>query len=111
MSYELFVQQLDEVEKSYPKLKRKLTSERYILSGQLDIIDANGKLWDNYQVKVHYEDGFPFRFPALYETGNKIPKIGDWHIYEDTLACCVTLKPAAIITCLKGMSVLEYIKD
>lgn len=111
MSYDLFVEQLAKAEECYPKLKRKMIGETYILAGELDIKDANGKFWESYQVEISYEQGFPFCFPSLYETGGKIPKIGDWHIYEDTLSCCVKVKPAEIIRCLNGITLLEYIKE
>lgn len=111
MSYELFVEQLTEAEEAYPKLRRKLTDEVYVLAGDLDVIDKAGKLWETYQIGIHYVEGFPYRFPGLYETGGKIPKIGDWHVYEDTLTCCVKVQPAEIIRCLRGISITEYIKE
>lgn len=111
MSYGLFVEQLVEAEDAYPKLKRKLTDKGYILAGDLDVIDHTGKLWETYQVEIHYREGFPHCFPLLYETGGKIPKIADWHVYEDTLSCCVKVQPAEIIRCLKGISITEYIKE
>lgn len=82
-----------------------------VLCGELDIIDAKGKLWETYQVEIHYIDDFPHRFPTLYETGDKIPKIADWHIYEDTLACCVKVRPAEIMRCVNGITVSEYIEE
>lgn len=111
MSYELFVEQLAEAENAYPKLRRKLTDSRYVLAGDLDVIDEAGKLWETYQIEIHYTNGFPRRFPWLYETGSKIPKIADWHVYEDTLTCCVKVEPAEIIRCLKGITITEYIKE
>lgn len=111
MSYEVFVEQLTEAEETYPKLKRKLTDNGYILAGELDVIDKNGKLWESYQIEIHHADGFPYRFPSLYETGGKIPKIADWHVYEDTLTCCVKVLPAEIVRCINGITILEYVRD
>ena len=68
------------------------------------MIDANGKLWETFQIEIRYQEGFPHCFPALYETGDKIPKIGDWHIYVDTLLCCVKVKSAEIIRCVRGIT-------
>lgn len=111
MSYELFVKQLAETEAEYPKLGRKLIDDRFVLTGELEVIDKKGKLWETYGVEIHYTNGFPHRFPWLYETSGKIPKIGDWHIYEDTLTCCVKVEPAEIIRCIKGITIVEYIKE
>ncbi|MBL7767499.1 MAG: SEC-C domain-containing protein [Flavipsychrobacter sp.] len=111
MSNEFFVEQLAEAEESYPKLKPTLTEAGYVLAGDLDVIDKTGKLWETYQIEIHYTDGFPYRFPLLYETGGKIPKIADWHVYEDTLTCCVKVLPAEIIRCLNGITITEYIRE
>lgn len=111
MGYDVFIQQLPDVEKEYPSLKRELIDQKYFLRGELDVVDKNEKHWDTYSVEIHYQEGFPYRFPTLFETGGKIPKIGDWHIYEDTLSCCVKVEPAEIIRCLTGITVLEYIKE
>jgi hypothetical protein len=81
------------------------------LAGDLDLIDDTGKLWETYQIEIHYAEGFPRRFPWLYEIGGKIPKIADWHVYEDTLTCCIKVEPAEIIRCLQGITITEYIKE
>lgn len=111
MSYELFVEQLEEAEAEYPKLKRKLIEDRYILAGVLEVIDKGSKLWETYEIEIHYNNGFPHRFPRLYETSGKIPKIGDWHVNEDTLTCCVKVEPAEIVRCINGITIAEFIKE
>jgi hypothetical protein len=111
MSYQIFVDQLLEAEIAFPKLKRKLVTDKFVLAGEVNIIDHNGKLWESYQIEIRYAEGFPHRFPSLYETGDKIPKIADWHIYEDTFACCVKVKPAEIIRCANGITITQYLKE
>lgn len=111
IGYSAFEQQLDDAEASYPSLKRESGPQGCFLKGRLDIIDAAGKYWDTYEVEIHFQEGFPYRFPALYETGGKIPKKGDWHIYEDTLTCCVKVLPEEILRCINGITLVEYIKE
>jgi len=82
-----------------------------IVSGTVDVIDRNGKLWETYQIEIHPTDMFPFRFPTVFETGGKIPRIGDWHIYENTLACCIAVKPEEILTCMNGITLKQFISN
>lgn len=107
--YNLFLDQIPLVLDKYPKLLKIERDNKFILAGEIDIIDNEGKHWETYTVEIFCSDAFPNRFPDLYETGGKIPKIADWHIYEDTLSCCVKILPEEILRCLKGISVEEYI--
>lgn len=82
-----------------------------ILRGELDIVDYSGKLWDVYQVEVRGSEGYPFRFPKLFETANAFPKIVDWHVYEhDDDSCCVDVTPSEVLHCKEGLNVVDYIR-
>lgn len=107
--YELFLNQIDEVIATYPKLKRVESEGRFIIKGEIDIIDTFDKYWTSYQIEIWCSSGFPTRFPILYETGGKIPKIGDWHIYEDSKACCLKVPPEEIISCKNGINILQFL--
>lgn len=111
MNYELFESQIDNVLAKYNGLKRNLKDSKPIISGIIEIIDKNGKFWDDYTIEIHCSEDYPNRYPYLYEISNKIPKIGDWHIFEDTLSCCVTIPPKEILRCKKGITLLEYIDE
>jgi hypothetical protein len=110
--YKQFIRETDQACKEFPKLI-KVTREdgKLILRGELDIIDKDGKFWESYTVEVHHSDDFPFRFPILYEVGGKLPRIGDWHIYEDSGACCITVPPDEILICKKGISLSHFIHN
>jgi hypothetical protein len=109
--YDLFVSQLKQVETDFPKLVAILGSgEKMVLAGEIDIIDSEGKHWESYKIEIHHSDLFPKRFPRVFEVGDKIPKIGDWHIYEDTQSCCIKVLPEEMIICRDGISVLGFIK-
>jgi hypothetical protein len=109
--YSLFVHQMDEAITKYQKLQKDVFEGRQILKGDIDLIDYTGKLWDVYSIEIHFEEGFPYSFPSLVETGGKIPKIADWHVYEDTGSCCVEVLPLEILRCLNGITLNEYIKE
>lgn len=107
--YDLFESQIAEVLVKYPKLRKEHSGGQAILAGELDVIDRDGKYWATYQVEIHSNNKFPNRFPILFETGGQIPRIGDWHIYEDTGACCVDVEPEEILTCIEGITLESYI--
>ena len=111
IGYSTFITQLDESIAAYPSLNRINKAGKEILKGVIAVIDTDGRFWDEYEVEIHCSSNFPYEFPDLYETSNKIPKIGDWHIYEDTLSCCVKVKPEEIIRCRSGVTLTEYIRE
>ncbi|NLU92645.1 SEC-C domain-containing protein [Chitinophaga sp. Ak27] len=106
-----FLEQVDDAIVCFPTLHKKEVEDRIILVGSLPIIDREGKQWDEYEVAIHATDSFPYRFPDLYETGGKIPRIGDWHINEDTFTCCITVPPEEVLRCLKGIDLCTYIGE
>lgn len=109
--YEVFVTQLDEAVEAYPGLRKALVEEKEILRGVLPVIDKEGRHWEDYEVEIHASEKFPFEFPDLYEISEKIPRIGDWHIYEDKGSCCLKVRPEEIIRCRHGITVTEYIQE
>ena len=82
-----------------------------ILKGELDIVDASGKLWDTYQIEIKGSDSYPYSFPVLFETANAFPHNADWHVYEDDFYCCVDYPANAKIICKNGLQVTDYIKN
>lgn len=110
-AYNIFLDQATEVTREFPSLTLDQVDDKPFLKGELAVVDYNGRHWDKYTVEIHPSDEFPQRFPLLYETGGKIPKIGDWHVYEDVLYCCIKIEPAEIIRCKKGITLAEFIRE
>ena len=108
---EIFLVEAMEACLAFPTLAVDDTGSKPILRGDLQVIDSNGHEWGRYEIEIHPSPEFPARYPALYETSGKIPRIGDWHIYEDTGACCVNVLPAEILRCRRGITVTEYIQE
>lgn len=107
-----FEKQIDELIIAFPKLKRRNREDHVtIVRGELDIIDRNGKHWETYQVEIHPNYRFPYRFPLVLEIGGKIPRIGDWHVYEDTESCCIAVEPEEILICKDGLSLSTFVRD
>ena len=80
------------------------------LQGSLDIIDNTGKLWATYQIEIKASQGYPNKFPKLYETGNAFRKIADWHVNEDE-SCCIDVPASELIICRDGLNLNDYIQQ
>jgi len=109
--YDKFISQLGEAQERFSNLKPVEVAGKLILRGKLSIIDKDGKHWEDYDVEIHSTDNFPKEFPRLFETSGKIPRIADWHVYENTGSCCTKIPPEEILRCRKGITVSEYIQE
>lgn len=109
--YDLFKAQIPEVLSLYPEFQECQFDGKSIITGNIDIVDINSKYWTSYAIEIHPTNDFPYRFPLLFEVGGKIPRIADWHVYEDNNNCCVKILPAEIIRCKSGITITEYIKE
>ena len=110
--YDLFIEQSKEVFISFPKLRVEKKDDNVpILIGEIDIIDDTGKYWENYLIEIHCTPEFPNRFPLVYEVGGKLPRIGDWHINEDSKTCCICVLQEELLICKEGVSLLKFIQN
>jgi hypothetical protein len=82
-----------------------------LLKGGLPIVDANGKLWDKYQIEIRGSESYPYFFPLLFETAEAFPHNADWHVYETDFSCCVDYPANAKIICKNGLHIKDYIKN
>lgn len=106
-----FINDIPSAIASYPGLSVQIVNGAQILLGELPIVDTSGHEWDRYQIEIHSSPLYPYGFPLLYETGGRIPRIIDWHIYGDTGSCCVDIFPSEILNCRNGLRLPEYIRD
>lgn len=110
--YEKFINELPDAIATYPSLcECVIEGNEKILKGWLPIVDKEGRHWEDYSVEIHCSKNYPHTFPILYETSGKIPKIADWHVYEDTQSCCVKVQPEEILRCKNGITLTLYIKE
>lgn len=110
-AYQVFASQIPRLLADYPMLYILDKGGEQVVAGKIEIVDKEGKYWDSYDIEIHCSAFFPFRYPDLYETGGKIPKMADWHIYEDTLTCCVNVLPEEAIRCNQGITLTEYVTE
>lgn len=111
-SYEIFCSHIDGVLALYPKLGKTLDSNgKEVIIGEIDLIDGDQKHWDTYQISIHWRENYPFQFPAVHETGDKIPKVPDWHIYFNTGTCCFAIPAEEIRLCRQGITLTSFLHE
>jgi len=108
--YQVFIKQLDLAVMRHPNFEIVEKNGEKFLQGELHIIDRNDEHWESYQLEIKRHPDFPYRFPKVFEVSNKIPKIADWHIYDDDQSCCIDVLPSEIIKCKDGLSLFDFIE-
>ncbi|WP_209400441.1 hypothetical protein [Pseudozobellia sp. WGM2] len=104
-----FEKDILEIPQHYDKLEVVTQNGEKFLSGEIEIKDGEGKIWETYSVLIKGSRQYPNMFPILFETGNAFPKIADWHVNIDE-SCCIDVPESEMIICKKGLRVKEFIK-
>lgn len=86
---ELFYKLQEEMQQSYPELVFLVRDNKVFLSGNFLLRDSD-KIIDNYLIDIEFPFNYPKRIPRVYETGGRIPRIADRHMYS-TGECCLYL--------------------
>lgn len=76
------------VDTHQPELKITTSDNHIELAGNLIVSGPKGP-FDSYEVLVGVPSGFPWNEPIVFETGNRIPRIADRHIFESHGSCCL----------------------
>jgi hypothetical protein len=105
-----FSNQLRSVVERYKNLTIHYKDNTPYLKGILDIPDDSGSIVGSYFIEVHYKEGFPYKFPELYEVGEDIPNDANWHKYTNS-ACCITVEADEVLKCKHGITVLQFISQ
>ena len=85
---DLLAEVQDFVAKQQPELVVSLHQGFVVVEGKLAI---NGPLgdFDVYEINMGVSSDFPFSAPVVYETGGRVPRIADRHVFEDHENCCL----------------------
>lgn len=94
----------------YPNLTIEKVGDKEFLKGILDIPTEDLTIADSFLVEIHFSEGFPYRFPTLYEVGGTIPNEADWHKYVNS-SCCISVESDEILKCKNGITVNTFISD
>lgn len=100
---------LDETFKVFPQLRLMEDKTVPYIAGEINITDTQGCVLDSYQIEIYPSDNYPYMFPDVFETGGKIPRDVDWHIYPASGRCCVKIPPEETLICKGGITMIEFI--
>lgn len=81
-----------------------------LIVGDLVLKDHSATIIDIYSIKILPSDGYPNRFPLVYETGGRIPINIDWHVFPDG-HCCIKSLPEEIVLCKNGITLRQFIEE
>ncbi|CAO4147736.1 hypothetical protein LPLAFNJD_LOCUS2519 [Methylorubrum aminovorans] len=71
-----------------PELSVRTVDSLTVLDGPFVISGPDGP-FDSYQVRIAVPDGFPWNEPVVWETGERIPRIADRHVFPKDGNCCL----------------------
>jgi len=71
-----------------PELKAVLIEGKIYIAGNFICYGKEGA-FETYEIELLLQAGFPEVEPFVRETGNKIPRLADRHIYPSTGQCCL----------------------
>lgn len=100
------------VEESFPKLSYKWNSESrfWVISGDLDICDIEGKYLDTFNIIIGIPQNYPNCIPIVVEKSTIIPRDIDWHISNEGL-CCIDIEHNLIAMSKKGININLFIRE
>lgn len=88
ISASLFSEVQQAVDRNQPELSVSKTDDLITLEGLFVVSGPEGP-FDSYQVLAGLTASFPTEAPIVFETGDRIPKIDDRHIFPQHGNCCL----------------------
>jgi hypothetical protein len=98
-----------ELARSYPTLHVFVYKTFVIIRGTFPV-EHDGREIDRLKVEVVIPPGFPKSPPIVFETGGRIPRTFDRHIFSDAGGCCLFYPDAFKIRYPNGMPFLEFLR-
>ncbi len=98
--------------KKYPSLKMGGSEKMPEITGIFSAFEGtnpNKIEIETYELKIHFHKEYPFRFPTVIETSNKIPRNGTRHVNNDNSLCFGNL-PDEYRECKNGISFLQFLE-
>lgn len=95
----------------YSGLKLDDGGEAIIVKGDIDVLDPKTLVSiDTFSVELSYPPCFPYCFPFVIETSNKIPRTLDRHVFvNDGGILCLAVKPDEKLQCARGITTLRFL--
>lgn len=93
----------------FPELIYSETDEgEPFITGEIILRDKMGKDLDSYFIRIEPIESYPYKFPIVFETGERVPVNIDWHVYPDG-HCCIKSIPEESLICKNGITLAWFI--
>lgn len=109
--YSVFEQEAKVVIEKYKELSFTIEDGVPCVFGYISLTDEFGTIEDSYKIIIKAVVNYPHNFPLLFETGGRIPRNFDWHIFEQTGNCCIASPPEEIIICNGELNLISFIDN
>lgn len=110
-SFTIFEEHAKAATEKYKELSFTIKDGIPCVFGLINLTNEIGNIEDTYQIEIIAVNNYPYSFPMLFETGGRIPRNIDWHIFEQTGNCCIASPPEEIIVCDKGINLTSFIEN
>ncbi|HSH67975.1 MAG TPA: SEC-C domain-containing protein [Bacteroidia bacterium] len=97
----------------YPGLWISEIENKFIIQGDIELIHpTHNSVLDTFSIEIFYPDRFPFCFPKVIETENKIERSADRHInVKENNTLCLAVPPEEQLLTRNGISTVWFIKN
>lgn len=111
MQSDLLLLDLREAEINYPGLKIVNEPGGIKLKGVLELLHPEYFVaYDTFNVELYFPEDFPYCFPKVIETDEKIERCANRHVnVQDNNTLCLTVEPEERLLCINGISTTKFI--
>lgn len=111
-SHSRFEQVLEKIradmEVHYPDLRIVGEGDAIYVRGTFPVLHE-GHVFDRYKIEIHGPFDDRDALPKVYETGGRIPKTLDRHVYPQTGQACLVVDEEWLVNVGRGWSFLEFL--
>ncbi len=107
-----FEKDLSAVAEFFPKLAMYSDNiqKLWILKGDLDICDPEGRYWGTFNIKISIPFSYPNCVPIVREISTHIPRIADRHVNEQGI-CCLDVDHQLLYMAKRGINIKDFIAN
>lgn len=103
---------IDAALKLYPLLKIIEKDGILGIAGDLELIHPEFNIpFETFSVELSFPKEYPNCFPRVLETGGKIERIPNRHVYTNTGTLCLAVPPEERLLCRHGINMSRFIKN
>ena len=97
--------------RSLPSLRGKLIYGAEVsLVGDYTVYALDNRILQSYDIRIELPSSYPYGFPQLFETSNKItPRCDDRHISSEGLAC-LEMEHLTFLEGKRGITIREFVE-